>query len=127
MKKENNKCYCCSSEINKKQDLYYLFVHVPRFVASKGPKYLSMCDKCFYLNADDTLIERLNSLSNGSVTGGPTDNWRTCPYCKVTLQFANINANFQLNEILGSTLNPLALHNKCYLKNIGIPENEYSV
>jgi hypothetical protein len=127
MKKENNKCYCCQSPIDIKQDLYYLFIHIRRFTDNRSPtEYLKMCDKCFYLNADDTLITRLNDLSSGNITG-TNDNWRTCPYCKVTLQYANLKSNFQLAEILGSSLNTLALHSKCYNRNIGIPENEYSI
>ena len=113
-------------DINKKEDLYYLFIYIRRFSEDKHTKYLTMCDKCFYLNADDTLINRLDDLSIGNVGGNNADNWRTCPYCKVTLQYANIKNNVQVAEILGSTLNTLALHNKCYHKNIGISENEYS-
>ncbi len=123
-KDKNNKCHHCSLEINKKQDLYYLFIAVHR--GTRNSSYLCMCDKCFYQNADDTLINRLDDLSTGDIKGDPTDNWRTCPYCKVTLQYANIKNNFQIAEIFGSSLNTLVLHRKCYYTNIDISENDYS-
>jgi hypothetical protein len=119
-------CYSCGKEINKQADLYYLVCALRTNMHYKDTKFLHFCDTCFHSSADSCLIDRLNALSIGDVAGTKTDNWRTCPYCKDTLPYAKVNIHFQVSEIMGSELNSIALHSKCYYQNIGIREDDFT-
>jgi hypothetical protein len=122
-------CYQCNYQISKKEDLYYIIVSIDRQAISKRTCYLDLCESCFHSNMDDKIINRLKELSNGNKVFEDSDslqkvvkNWKKCPYCDQTLQYGSIKSNFQISEILGSDLNTVAIHGKCYFANIGIPE-----
>lgn len=134
MKKKSKKeiCFQCDCRINKKEDLYYIIISIDRHSISKRTCYLDLCETCFHTNMDDKIINRLKELSNGNKVFEEnndgkkiTKNWRMCPYCQQTLQYANVKSNFQISELLGTDLNTVAIHTKCYFHNIGISEEYF--
>lgn len=122
---KENYCYSCQKKIDHKVDLYYLFVYHNGTRIKRDTRFLHFCDECFHENSDSLMKERLKCLSNVSISGTNDDNWRTCPYCRKTTPYAAINTHFQISEILGSDVNSLILHRKCYHENIGITEDAY--
>lgn len=132
MKKKSKKeiCFQCDYHINKREDLYYIIVSIDRQIMTKRTCYLDLCEKCFHSNMDDKIINRFKELSDGNKVFEDTENkviknWRTCPYCQKTLQYASVKSNFQISEILGIDLNTVAIHAKCYFENIGISEEYF--
>ena len=128
-KAKKDTCFQCNYAIKKKEDLYYFIVSINRDAIMKRTCYLHICESCFHSNMDDKIINRLKDLSNGNKVFQEDDtlqqvvkNWRNCPYCNKTLQYAMIKANYQISEVLGSDLNTVAIHAKCYYDNIGILE-----
>lgn len=119
MKPKQPKCFFCSNPIHQPTDLYYLFVYICQETTGdfeKETKYLHVCDRCFHSHADQMLKD--------GIAKSQEKDWKICPYCNDKCAYTK--RRMQISEILGSEMNSILIHIKCYTNNIGISYDQYS-